>query len=74
MLSAFMVWKQCIETKDCLFVHGILCTCTCIQCSKADSHMKMTAFLDMVSCIFKVIERRFRGVYRPHHQGDESSS
>jgi hypothetical protein len=39
---------------------------------KTKIKLKMTAFSDIVPCSLEA-DRRFRGVYRLHHQGDEMS-
>jgi hypothetical protein len=35
------------------------------------ANMKMTAFWDIVPCSLVEVDRRFRGAYCLHHQGDE---
>jgi hypothetical protein len=35
--------------------------------------MKIRAFWDMAPCSLVAVDRRFRGAYCLHHQGDESS-
>jgi hypothetical protein len=36
--------------------------------------MKMTAFWDIAPCSLIEVDRRFRGAYCVHHQGDDGGS
>jgi hypothetical protein len=38
------------------------------------TNMKMTAFWDVALCSFVDVDRRFRGAYCLHHQGDDGGS